>query len=181
MLATVQKLLHYLRGHLTSRLYFSAPARIAQMGKLRIYRRHGDITVADRARFWPNVKLTCDGLPEQPARLTIGARTQIGNDTQIHCGTAIDIAEDVMISWGCSIMDRDFHATEGDIEQRRPVRIDRHAWIGCHALILKGVHIGEGAIVAAGAVVTRDVPAGCIAAGNPARVIRERATGAMGS
>ena len=70
-------------------------------------------------------------------------------------------------------MDRDFHAVDGETEARAPVRIDAHAWIGCNAIILKGVHIGEGAVVAAGAVVTRDVPPHAVAAGNPARIIRQ--------
>lgn len=54
-----------------------------------------------------------------------------------------------------------------------PVRIEDHAWVGFNVIILKGVTIGEGAIVAAGSVVTKDVPAFTVVAGNPARVIRE--------
>ena len=55
-----------------------------------------------------------------------------------------------------------------------PVRVHKEAWIGTGAIILSGVTIGEGAVVAAGSVVTRDVPAGAIVAGNPARVIKQR-------
>jgi galactoside O-acetyltransferase len=55
----------------------------------------------------------------------------------------------------------------------RPVIIQDKAWIGFNVIILKGVTIGTGAIVGAGSVVTKDVPAYCIAGGNPARVIRE--------
>ena len=54
-----------------------------------------------------------------------------------------------------------------------PIHIGKRAWIGSHATILPGVTIGDGAIVAAGAVVTKDVPAGVLAAGNPCKVIRE--------
>ncbi|MCC6483663.1 MAG: hypothetical protein IT209_02355 [Armatimonadetes bacterium] len=54
-----------------------------------------------------------------------------------------------------------------------PVRICDKAWIGARAIILKGVTIGEGAVIGAGSVVTKDVPAWCVAAGNPARVIRQ--------
>jgi acetyltransferase-like isoleucine patch superfamily enzyme len=57
-----------------------------------------------------------------------------------------------------------------------PIRICRGAWIGARSIILKGVTIGEGAIVGAGSVVTRDVPAFTIVAGNPARILRELAT-----
>lgn len=57
---------------------------------------------------------------------------------------------------------------EGD----RPVTIGDYVWIGMNCLILKGVTIGEGAIIGAGSVVTRDVPPFCLAAGSPARVLR---------
>jgi acetyltransferase-like isoleucine patch superfamily enzyme len=56
----------------------------------------------------------------------------------------------------------------------RPVTIGDHVWIGARALICPGVSIGEGAVIGAGAVVTRDVPAFAVAAGNPARVIGAR-------
>jgi galactoside O-acetyltransferase len=55
---------------------------------------------------------------------------------------------------------------------RRPVRIDNKAWVGARTIVLKGVTIGEGAIIGAGSVVTGDVPPWTLAAGNPARIIR---------
>ena len=54
----------------------------------------------------------------------------------------------------------------------QPISIGNHVWIGINVTILKGVKIGDGAIIAAGAVVTRDVPERCLAAGVPARVIK---------
>jgi len=54
----------------------------------------------------------------------------------------------------------------------QPISIGNHVWIGINATILKGVTIGDGAIIAAGAVVTRDIPASCMAAGVPASVIK---------
>ena len=60
------------------------------------------------------------------------------------------------------------------LTSKGPVTIRNDSWIGTGAIILSGVTIGEGAVVAAGAVVTKDVPAGAIAAGNPARVIKNR-------
>jgi acetyltransferase-like isoleucine patch superfamily enzyme len=58
-------------------------------------------------------------------------------------------------------------------EQILPVVIGNHVWIATNAIILPGVTIGEGAIVACGAVVTKDVPPHCLVAGVPARVVRE--------
>ncbi|WP_263358973.1 acyltransferase [Acidicapsa ligni] len=55
----------------------------------------------------------------------------------------------------------------------KPVRICDKSWIGLNAIVLKGVEIGEGAVVAAGSVVTKNVPSWTVVAGNPAKVIRE--------
>jgi maltose O-acetyltransferase len=55
----------------------------------------------------------------------------------------------------------------------KPVRIGSDVWVGGSALILPGVSIGNGAVIGAGSVVTRDIPAGVLAAGNPCRIMRE--------
>lgn len=73
-----------------------------------------------------------------------------------------------------------FHAADHDLSgdvfshTGKPIRVADNVWIGAAAIILPGVSIGEGAVVGAGSVVTRDVPANAIVAGNPARVIRDR-------
>lgn len=94
--------------------------------------------------------------------------------TQIRCAKSITIGEHVAIARDVYIMDSDSHQL---FDQRhvpdQAVRIGNHVWIGARAMILKGVTIGDGAMVAAGAVVTKDVPAHSIVAGVPAKVIRE--------
>lgn len=108
------------------------------------------------------------------------------------CSDRITIGKRVVISYHVTIADSDFHpldlearrldaianAPGGDRSKRppiesRPVVIEDDAWIGIGAIVLKGVHIGQGARVAAGSVVTRDVPAGATVAGNPARIVTE--------
>jgi acetyltransferase-like isoleucine patch superfamily enzyme len=92
----------------------------------------------------------------------------------------ITIGKKVLIGAGACIWDNDFHPL--DAKQRRehptdnplgsPINIEDDVFIGARALILKGVRIGRGAVVGAGSVVTRDVKAEDIVAGNPARVVR---------
>ena len=53
------------------------------------------------------------------------------------------------------------------------VKLGKNVWVGAHATILPGVTVGDNAVIAAGAVVTKDVPAGCVVAGVPARVIKQ--------
>jgi len=122
--------------------------------------------------------------------LTIGNNTYIGGGTIIDCVKSISIGDDVLISYGCILADSDNHSTKYSIRKKdladwkqrkhdwtttnsKPIKIYMGVWIGARAIILKGVTIGEGAIVGAGSVVTKDVPAWTIVAGNPAKVIRE--------
>lgn len=123
------------------------------------------------------------------AMVTIGDRTFMAGSS-IVCAEKIDIGNDVLISWGCTIVDHNSHALDWASRKNdvvawaqdkkdwsgvkiSPVRICDRAWIGFNVIILKGVTIGEGAIVGAGSVVTKDVPPYTMVAGNPAKVIRE--------
>jgi len=86
---------------------------------------------------------------------------------------SITIGDDVAIAEEVIIRDHDGHEISGGRVERLPITIGDHVWIGMRAMVLKGVTIGSGAIIAAGAVVTRDVPPSTLVAGNPARIIRE--------
>jgi tetrahydrodipicolinate N-acetyltransferase len=107
--------------------------------------------------------------------LTIKNNTYINEYSRIQCRESITIGENCSISWGVNILDTDEHNILGPIAQKSkaPVVIGDHVWIGCQAIILKGVTIGNGAIIAAGAVVTKDVPVRTLVAGFPAKVIKE--------
>jgi acetyltransferase-like isoleucine patch superfamily enzyme len=121
-------------------------------------------------------------------QVTIGDRVYIGR-SHLVCHSKIDIGSDVIISWGVTIVDHNSHSLhwkqrkedvskwaqgvkQWDGVHRAPVKIEDKVWIGFNAIVLKGVTIGEGAIVGAGAVVTRNVPPYTIVAGNPAHPIR---------
>lgn len=84
----------------------------------------------------------------------------------------ITIGEYVCIASGVVIRDSDSHKTkeEGNTKE---IKIGNHVWIGTNAIILKGVTIGDNAVIAAGAVVTKDVPSNCIVAGVPAKIIKK--------
>jgi acetyltransferase-like isoleucine patch superfamily enzyme len=126
----------------------------------------------------------------EDATVLIGKRTFIGG-ALLACAEHIQIGDDVEIAWGTTIIDHNSHAIryterKNDVVdslygrpkdwthvKRAPVTICDKAWIGFNAIIMKGVTIGEGAIVAAGSVVTKDVPPYTIVGGNPAKIIRE--------
>ena len=106
------------------------------------------------------------------ATLTLGSG-YINNNATIDCFDSITIGDDVAIASGVTFRDSDDHMINGNTKICAPIIIDDHVWIGVNATILKGVHIGKGAIVAAGALVTRDVPEKGLVGAVPARVIKE--------
>lgn len=135
------------------------------------------VSVADgaRLRVGDGVYLFGDVglyLIDEAATLEIGDRTYLNRRTEIIARREVVIGADCAISWDVMITDSDEHWREG-VEMVQPVRIGNHVWIGARAMVLKGVTIGDGAIVAAGAVVTKDVPSGALVGGVPARLIRE--------
>lgn len=98
----------------------------------------------------------------------------INSNLNLSCFQQITIGHDVAISEGVTIRDSDDHSMLPARQPRtQPIVIGNKVWIGMNATILKGVHIGDGAVIAAGAVVTKDVPANCLAGGVPAKVIKE--------
>lgn len=109
------------------------------------------------------------------AALTLGSG-YINNDATIDCFEAITIGHGVAISSGVTIRDSDNHAINGNAKVTAPIVIGDHVWIGLNATILKGVRIGNGAVVAAGAVVTADVPENTLVGGVPAKVLKENIT-----
>ncbi|MDR3357616.1 MAG: acyltransferase [Desulfovibrio sp.] len=114
------------------------------------------------------------------AAIEIGEGAQLTGSSVTARSTRVVIGRKALLAPNCVVVDSDFHAPWPPEERAdnpgyahdAPVVIGDYAWIGMNSLILKGVTIGEGAVVGAGSVVCRDVPPRCLAAGAPARVIR---------
>lgn len=104
------------------------------------------------------------------AKLTLGSGFA-NRSSWISCGHEITIGEQVFIADQVIIRDWDGHTIVGR-PNAAPITIGNQVWIGMRSMILKGVTIGDGAVIAAGAVVVKDVPAGSVVAGNPAKVVK---------
>lgn len=114
-----------------------------------------------------------------------GARLEIGNDFAMSGGVlctaeAIIIGNNVAVGANTTIIDTDFHPLDQTLRKvnkaqgdTKPILISDNVFIGMSCLILKGVTIGEASVIGAGSVVARDIPSGVMAAGNPAKIIRE--------
>lgn len=123
-------------------------------------------------------------------QIVIGDDCYVGEGTRIWSGKSIVIGNRVLVSHGVNIFDSQTHSLSAQVRNEHfkkiimsghpkeinldelPVVIEDDVWIACMSIILRGVHIGRGAVIAAGSVVTKDVPAWSVVAGNPARVIK---------
>lgn len=163
---------------LLTRLFFRhariirQPTRIRGYGNMRIGK---GFTTGQYCRIE-----AADGKDGNPT-LVIGARVQINDKCHIAALRSVIICDDALLASNVFISDHD-HGDTSAIQialppARRelfwaPVKIERNVWIGENAVILKGVTVGQYSIVAAGAVVTKDVPPFSVAAGVPASIVK---------
>ncbi len=128
-----------------------------------------DLEVGDDFKVWSGHRQTL---------ISGWGRIRVGDRVFLNCGTAllsvleITIGDDVAMANEVYVMDSNSHGVEGREHVEAPVRIGDGTWVGARAMILPGVTIGKRVVVAAGSVVTRDVPDEVLVAGNPARVVR---------
>ena len=116
------------------------------------------------------------GRADGEGRVQIGDCVLMSPGSRISASDEVVLGDGVMLANGAYVTDSDWHTIYDRTrraERSTPVRIGDNVWLGDHATVLKGVSIGENSVVAARAVVTRDVPANVVVAGNPARVVKE--------
>ncbi len=105
-------------------------------------------------------------------RIDIGDRVFLNSGAVVLAQDRVVLEDDVGLASDVYVADSDFHALADRPLRQGPVRIGRGAWVATRAIVLAGVTIGPRAVVAAGAVVTRDVPPDTLVAGVPARPVR---------
>jgi len=145
----------------------------------------------ERSRIALGNRVVCRGVLRVESfgdgRLQIGDDVYIGDDCILSAAAGITLGAGTLLGHGVQIFDNNSHPVDADERARdwsavrtgerradiaaAPIAIGARAWLGFGSVILKNVTIGDGAIVAAGAVVTADVPAGTTVAGNPARPV----------
>lgn len=140
---------------------------------------HARIYIGDDVNVFGHLGITSGRILDDPT-LIIRDRTDIGHNVFIVVNREVIIEEEVNIASYVRIADSDAHPRDPEMraqrlppapEEIKPVRICRRAWIGQGSYIMKGVTIGEGAIVGANSVVITDIPPFSVALGNPARVV----------
>lgn len=160
------------RGRLFSWRCDNRPRNLRIEGFPRVARRRrgNRLEIGHGAVVYRGLLVAFDG-PE--ASVTVGEQTFLNRDCKLIARRSITIGRRCQIGWEVSITDSDFHQIVGGAPATAPVVIGDHVWIGAKAMVSKGVRIGDGAVVAAGAVVVDDVPPAALVGGVPARVIRQ--------
>jgi maltose O-acetyltransferase len=159
------------------------PLSVRLTGRIRL-RGDGDV------EFGQGVTLVGDVVPIElvsykDARISIGDHAFINYGLSISAYKQVDIGRHCQLGHYTLILDRNEHGVEEREVAPPPAQviIEDHVWIGSRAIILPGVRIGHHSVVGAGSVVTKDIPANCLAVGVPARVARRfvRTGGGVGS
>lgn len=173
LLETVRKVLAVARGR-----FFLRGTQLGQ--RVQLYGRPlvhsvGTIVIGDRCRL----SAVMGGLElgtGPDGRLELGENTFVNYGTSISAMERVTIGRDCNIGTYCAIMDNDFHRLEPErryeLPESGPITIGDGVWIGGHVIVLKGVTIGDHSVIAAGSIVTKDVPPRSIAVGAPAKVTR---------
>ncbi|MEL6929589.1 MAG: acyltransferase [Cyanobacteria bacterium J06600_6] len=150
------------------------------MRQIEIPRNHADIKVGANCALDRGVTLICSGELSAQAKIDLAANTYINRHTIIDAIALIKIGHDCAIGPNCYITDHDhgldaqFPPLQQPMFAKETVIGDR-VWLGANVTVLKGVRIGNDAVVGAGSVVTKDIPEKAIVAGVPAKLLRIKA------
>lgn len=138
--------------------------------------REGRLRIGRHALLEPNVWITAPG----SARVTIGEGTFLNMGVMIAAEQLVEIGDHCMLANGCFVSDSSHRFDDPEkpitwqgFQSKGPTRIGDNCWLGIGVVVTSGVTIGKRCVIGANSVVTKDIPAFSIAAGAPAKVIRE--------
>ncbi len=147
--------------------------------QVEIPRNYSDIEIEANCALDRGVTLLCSGEALTHPKILIGANTYLNRHTFIDAILSVTLGHDCAVGPNCYITDHD-HGLDIQLPPlQQPMianktKIGDRVWLGANVTVLKGVHIGDDAVIGAGSVVTKDIPAGAIAVGVPAQVIKSK-------
>ncbi len=139
-------------------------------------RNLGTLVIRERVQLVSTIA-TLELVTGPEGTLDIGERTFVNYGCSLSAMLLVKIGPRCQIGTYCLLMDNDFHRLEPERRLERPesapIVLKENVWLGGRVIVTSGVTIGEGSVIGAGSVVTRDIPARTLAAGVPAKVIRD--------
>lgn len=152
--------------------------KITVLPKLEVTWPH-QVAIGDRCRLENGLYFKFDGIWKPGPAIRIKNNVFIGSGCEFNIRAGIVVGNDSLIASGCRFIDHDHGIALNELigKQHGPEKeiiIGSDVWLGCNVVVLKGVHIGDGAVVAAGAVVTKSIPANEIWGGVPAKKLGSR-------
>lgn len=144
----------------------------------------GGIFIGQKCKFISSATRNYIGLNHKcllsatPVSENEGCTLSIGNGcgfsgVSIWCFKQITIGNNVRVGANCLIMDGDAHFEDSRTSPAKPILIEDNVFIGANCVIKKGVTIGENTLIGMNSVVTKDIPANCVAVGSPCKIIRQ--------
>jgi acetyltransferase-like isoleucine patch superfamily enzyme len=174
LLAYLTTALALLRGFWFFRTVTQLGKRVRVWGRLRVS-NGGRMLIADRVRIVSTPAVT-ELVAGKGGSLEIGESVFINYGCSIAALKSIKIGAQSSIGPYCMIIDNNFHRLEperrNELPESLPVVLEENVWLGARVVVLPGVTIGEGSVIGAGSVVTKDIPRRVIAGGVPAKVIK---------
>ena len=187
MSGIISKLAGRVQQKLSARVQQGAGVRFVGLATIQVHREAkvslGDGVVLNSSNrgYHANMSAPAKILADRPgAIVSVGARSRL-NGACVHAWERVTIGSDCLIAAGVQIIDANGHelapANPSDrltaTDKPRPVEIGDAVWIGMNAVVLPGAKIGSGSVIGANSVVSGEIPANVLAAGQPARVIRQ--------
>lgn len=132
------------------------------------------ISIGKNSFLWDGVHI------DEPKKLMVGNNTSINRGCILNCGGGITIGNDVLIGPNTIVYSQNHNFLDRNSlirlqgYSKKSVTIGHNVWIAASVIILPGVSIGDGAVIGAGSVVTKDIPQNSVAVGNPARIVSQR-------
>ncbi|MBX2898331.1 MAG: acyltransferase [Cyclobacteriaceae bacterium] len=160
---------------LLARIYLRSAQKVGKLVSVNgkpIIGNLGEMYFADEVRIWSIIERS-KLYTGKNGKLVVGRNSRL-NGVHIDARELIQIGDTVQIGPYTIIMDSDFHDLKDHSKPgpSKPIIIEDDVWIATRVTILKGVRIGKGSVIAAGSIVTKDVPPYCVAAGTPARIVK---------
>jgi acetyltransferase-like isoleucine patch superfamily enzyme len=137
------------------------------------------IAIGKNCTLEQNIYFKFDGIWKPGPSIVIGNHVFVGFGCEFNIRASIVVGDHSLIASGCKFIDHDHGIQQGELMRKQhgpeqPIEIGSDVWLGCNIVVLKGVNIGDGAVVAAGAVVTKSIPRNEIWGGVPAKKIGDR-------